>query len=232
VADEPLPGFRRVEIQNLLQDYGDRIPNQKIESEVPMIVRRSAPEGHALRYHRRRAGRHLVAWAIIGLAGGAGAPESAFAQNPPPAVPQRAVKPKAPVAAPAPVAAAQPAAPAPHAAEATASGGEPVARVGGRDVSASEIRSLLAGVAPDQRAALARDPALLNQTLRAMFARQLVLKEAADKKWQDQPAVVAQLAKLREEAIVETYLQSMSRRPRIIRTRRRSRRPMRPTRAS
>jgi DNA repair exonuclease SbcCD ATPase subunit len=31
VANEPLLGFRRVEIQNLLQDYGDRILNQKIE---------------------------------------------------------------------------------------------------------------------------------------------------------------------------------------------------------
>ncbi|MGY3621443.1 parvulin-like peptidyl-prolyl isomerase [Bradyrhizobium sp. USDA 10063] len=169
-----------------------------------MIVRRSAFEGPTPRYRRDRVGRHFVALAIIGLAGGF---EPAFAQNPPPAAPQRVVKPKPP--APAPVAAAQPAAPTPHA-EAAASGGEPVARVGGRDVSSSEIRSFLAAVGPDQRAALARDPALLNQTLRAMFARQLILKEAADKKWQEQPAIVAQLAKLREEAIVETYLQSVS----------------------
>jgi peptidylprolyl isomerase len=145
--------------------------------------------------------------AIIALAGGF---EPALAQNPPPAAAQRVVKPKAPAAAPAPVAAAQPAAPAPHAAEAAASGGEPIARVGGRDVTSAEIRAFLASIGPDQRAALARDPALLNQTLRAMFARQLILREAADKKWQDQPAVAAQLAKLREEAIVETYLQSVS----------------------
>jgi peptidylprolyl isomerase len=150
-----------------------------------------------------------VALAIIGLAGGLSGSESAFAQNPPPAAPQRVVKPKAPAAAPAPVAAAQPAAPAPQAAE-VASAGEPVARVGGREVSSSEVRTFLAAVGPDQRAALARDPALLTQTLRAMFARQLVLKEAGDKKWQDQPAVVAQLAKLREEAIFETYLQSVT----------------------
>jgi hypothetical protein len=32
VANEPLLGFRRVEIQNLLHDYGDRILNQKIET--------------------------------------------------------------------------------------------------------------------------------------------------------------------------------------------------------
>jgi parvulin-like peptidyl-prolyl isomerase len=172
-----------------------------------MIVHRSAFEGLTPRYRRDRIGRHLVALAIIGLAGGF---EPALAQNPPPAAPQRVVKPKPPAAAPAPVAAAQPAAPAPHASEAAASGNEPVARVAGRDVTSSEIRDFLAAVGPDQRAALARDPALLNQTLRAMFARQLVLKEATDKKWQDQPAVLAQLAKLREEAIFETYLQSVS----------------------
>ncbi|MCA6106535.1 peptidylprolyl isomerase [Bradyrhizobium sp. CNPSo 4026] len=152
--------------------------------------------------------------AIIGMAGAWGGTEAALAQNPPPAAPQRAVKPKAPAAAPAAAAAAQPAAPAPHTGAphtgAAASAGELVARVGGRDVSSSEIRTFLAAVGPDQRAALARDPALLNQTLRAMFARQLILKEAADKKWQEQPAIAAQLAKLREEAIVETYLQSVS----------------------
>ncbi|MCA1454932.1 peptidylprolyl isomerase [Bradyrhizobium sp. BRP22] len=147
--------------------------------------------------------------AIIGLS----AVEPALAQNPsPPAAqaPQRVVKPKPSAAAPAPVAAAaQPVAPAPYA-EAPTSTGETVARVAGRDVSSSEIRTFLAAVGPDQRAALARDPALLNQTLRAIFARQLILKEAGDKKWQEQPAVVAQLAKLREEAIVESYLQSVS----------------------
>ncbi|MGY3608714.1 MULTISPECIES: peptidylprolyl isomerase [unclassified Bradyrhizobium] len=174
-----------------------------------MTAFRPAFERPAPRYHRDRVGRHLVALAIVGLAGALGGAEPTFAQNPPPAAPQRVVKPKAPAAAPAPVAAAQPAAPAPQA-EAAAPGNEPVARVGGRDVSASEIRAFLAAVGPEQRAALARDPALLNQTLRAMFARQLVLKEATDKKWQDQPAVVAQLTKLREEAIFETYLQSAS----------------------
>jgi parvulin-like peptidyl-prolyl isomerase len=171
-----------------------------------MSVHRSTFEGPTPRYRRDRIGHHLVALAIIGLAGGF---EPALAQNPPPAAPQRAVKPKPPSAAPAPVAAAQPAAPAPHAETAT-SGNEPVARIAGRDVTSSEIRAFLAAVGPDQRAALARDPALLNQTLRAMFARQLVLKEATDKKWQDQPAVAAQLAKLREEGIFETYLQSVS----------------------
>src|SRR5262245_44938046 len=165
-----------------------------------MIAHRSTFEGTTPRYRRNHIGHHLVALAIIGLAAALGGSVSALAQNPPLAAPQRVVKPKPHAAAPTPAAAAQPTAPPPHA-EAAPAAGESVAPVGGRDVSSSEIRTFLAAVGPDQRAALARDPALLNQTLRAMFARQLVLKEAGDKKWQEQPAVVAQLAKLREEAI-------------------------------
>jgi peptidylprolyl isomerase len=88
--------------------------------------------------------------------------------------------------------------------------GEVVARVGGRDISTTEVQTFLAGIGPDQRAALSKDPALLSQALRIMLANQLVLKEATDKKWQDQPAVAAQLAKLRDNAILESYLQAVS----------------------
>ncbi len=46
-----------------------------------------------------------------------------------------------------------------------------------------------------------------------MLANQLVLKEALTKKWEDQPAVAAQLKRVRETAIVESYLQSVSTAP-------------------
>lgn len=134
------------------------------------------------------------------------------AQNAPPPAQPRVVRPKAPepVAPRPPAEAAAPRPAAPAAQTEASAPGETVARVAGRDVSSSEVRSFLAAVAADQRAALARDPALLNQALRGMFAKQLIVKEASDKKWQDQPAVAAQLARLREEAIFESYLQSVS----------------------
>lgn len=119
----------------------------------------------------------------------------------------------APAAKPKPKAAAPAApAPAPAGAEtpAAASSGEIVARVGGRDVPASEVRAFLTSIGADQRAALAKDPALLSQALRLLLANQLVLKEAVDKKWQDQPAIAAQLEQLRENAILETYLRAVS----------------------
>lgn len=117
---------------------------------------------------------------------------------------QPAAKPRPKAAAPA--VPAEPATPQSQ----SAAQGEVVARVGGRDISTAEVQAFLAAMAPEQRAAIAKDPAMLSQALRLMLANQLVLKEAADKKWQDQPAVAAQLARLRDDAIIATYLQAVS----------------------
>jgi peptidylprolyl isomerase len=46
--------------------------------------------------------------------------------------------------------------------------------------------------------------------VRALLANQLVLKEALTKKWDQQPAMVAQLQRLHDEAIVQSYLRSVS----------------------
>jgi parvulin-like peptidyl-prolyl isomerase len=89
-------------------------------------------------------------------------------------------------------------------------GGEVIARVGDSDVTAEEMRAAVASLDTRQQAAVARDPALLSQTVRAILANRLVLKEALAKKWDQQPAVVAQLARARENQIVETYLQSIT----------------------
>ena len=82
--------------------------------------------------------------------------------------------------------------------------------MGESDVTADEVRAALAFLDSRQQAAVARDPALLSQTVRAILANRLVLKEALAKKWDQQPAIVAQLARARENQIVETYLQSIT----------------------
>jgi parvulin-like peptidyl-prolyl isomerase len=89
-------------------------------------------------------------------------------------------------------------------------GGEVVARIGESDVTAEEVRATLAALDSRQQAAVARDPALLSQTVRAILANRLVLKEALAKKWDQQPAVAAQLVRARDNQIVETYLQSLT----------------------
>jgi peptidylprolyl isomerase len=90
---------------------------------------------------------------------------------------------------------------------------EPVARVGNVDINAGEIRDYLRSLTPAEQAALERDPTLLNQTVRSMLARRLVLQEARDAKWDQQPAVVAQLDRVREDAMIESYLQARSEAP-------------------
>ncbi|WP_315833170.1 peptidylprolyl isomerase [Bradyrhizobium prioriisuperbiae] len=92
-----------------------------------------------------------------------------------------------------------------------AAGGEDViARVGNVNVSADDLRSYVAALGPREQAALAKDPALLSQAVRLLLANRLVLQEALAKKWDQKPAVAAQLDRMRESAVVELYLQSVT----------------------
>jgi peptidylprolyl isomerase len=124
-------------------------------------------------------------------------------------------------AQPAPARAATPPAAAPKAAapaqstpsaddRAAVKGGEVIARVGENDVTAEELRAAIALLDARQQAAVARDPALLGQTVRTILANRLVLRDAQAKKWDQQQAIIAQLARARENLIVESYLQSVS----------------------
>jgi parvulin-like peptidyl-prolyl isomerase len=129
-------------------------------------------------------------------------------RTPPPAAPARAATPPATPSRPATAAQPTPSSAADD--RAAVKGSEVIARVGDSDVTAEEMRAAVASLDTRQQAAVARDPALLSQTVRAILANRLVLREALAKKWDQQPAVVAQLARARENQIVETYLQSIT----------------------
>jgi parvulin-like peptidyl-prolyl isomerase len=94
--------------------------------------------------------------------------------------------------------------------ESPGNGGEVIARVGTSDVTADEVRAVVATLDGRQQAALAHDPALLSQAVRTMLANRLVLKEARGKKWDQQPGVAAQLDRARENLLAELYLQSVT----------------------
>jgi peptidylprolyl isomerase len=115
-------------------------------------------------------------------------------------------------ATPPQVAPAQTVPPAPPSAETTPTikASEVIARVGTSDITADEVRAVVAALDDRQKAALVRDPALLTQAVRAVLANRLVLKEARAKKWDEQPAVAAQLERARENTIVETYLHTVA----------------------
>jgi peptidylprolyl isomerase len=88
-----------------------------------------------------------------------------------------------------------------------------VARIGGTDVTTDDVRDYLATLAPADQATVTKDPALLNQTVRAYLVRELVLKEAKEKKFDQQAATKTQLDRVREAALIELYLQSVAKVP-------------------
>jgi peptidylprolyl isomerase len=94
-----------------------------------------------------------------------------------------------------------------------ASAAEVVARVGSQDVGSDEVRAYVESLGPEQRAALAKDPALLAQTVRTYLARKAVLQVALAKKLDQDPTVKARLARVRDEALAEIYLESVSQPP-------------------
>lgn len=85
-----------------------------------------------------------------------------------------------------------------------------VAHVGDTDVTATQLRAYVAALGAREQAAIAKEPALLNQAVRLLLNERVVLQEAIAKQWDQQPHVAAQLEQLRERAIVELFLQSVS----------------------
>ncbi|MDD5200595.1 MAG: peptidylprolyl isomerase [Terrimicrobiaceae bacterium] len=88
-----------------------------------------------------------------------------------------------------------------------------LARVGNADITAADVRPYLANLDPGQEAALAKDPAALNQFLRTLIVQRLLLKEASAAQWGKQPEVIAQLDRVRENALAESYLGSVAKVP-------------------
>jgi len=85
-----------------------------------------------------------------------------------------------------------------------------IARAGSTEVTVDELRSYLATLPATERRALAREPAALSQAVRAYLARRALLQEAAAKKLEELPEVKAKLQRVREDALVDLYLDSIS----------------------
>ncbi len=90
---------------------------------------------------------------------------------------------------------------------------DPLARAGKVEVSFEEARGLVEALPDTDQAALAKDPAMLSQLLRAHLTRRTVIVEAASKKFDQRPAVKAQLERVREQALIDLYLDSVSKPP-------------------
>jgi len=95
--------------------------------------------------------------------------------------------------------------PSSHAADATV-----IAQVGDSEVKAEDIKPLLEKLPVRDQLALAHDPAALNELVRTYIVQQLVYKEALAKKWDQQPLVIAELDRIRQQAITQSYLQTLA----------------------
>ncbi len=85
-----------------------------------------------------------------------------------------------------------------------------IAKVGDLEISAAEIQTTLAALDDKQREAISKDPALLNQLVRSLLVQRLVVKQALEQKWDQQPEVVAQLERARLNTLSESYLRSQA----------------------
>ena len=85
-----------------------------------------------------------------------------------------------------------------------------IAKVGNTEVTAADIRAAIQNLDAQTQAAAMHDPSALSQVVRAVLTQRLVLKEALEKKWDQDPAVTAALARVRETVVAQTYLQSVS----------------------
>ena len=90
---------------------------------------------------------------------------------------------------------------------------EPVAvlgKIGDIEISGADVREIIVGLDAEQQTAIAKDPAALAQYVRALLVQQLILKQALDQKWDQEPAVIAKLVRARELALTESFLQNAS----------------------
>ena len=81
-----------------------------------------------------------------------------------------------------------------------------VAKVGSREVKASEIQPYIAALPPAERSALLADKAELGRFVRGILVRQAVLQDATAAGWDKKPETIAGLSRIKDQYIVESYL--------------------------
>lgn len=85
-----------------------------------------------------------------------------------------------------------------------------IAKVGDNEVRADDIKPFIEKLPVRDQLILSKDPAAMNEFVRNIIIQQLVYKEALSKKWEQQPQVAAQLDRIRQQAITQSYLQSLA----------------------
>jgi parvulin-like peptidyl-prolyl isomerase len=85
-----------------------------------------------------------------------------------------------------------------------------VARTGDKEITASQIQPYLAKVSPAERDALLQNPAALSRAVRTILLQRQLLDDAKSAEWEKKPETQALLARVRDAAIAESFLESVT----------------------
>lgn len=85
-----------------------------------------------------------------------------------------------------------------------------IARLGDKEVTASQIQPYLSKVTPAERDALLQNPAALSRAVRTILLQNQLLAEAKSAEWEKKPETQALLARVRDSAIAESFLESVT----------------------
>jgi peptidylprolyl isomerase len=88
--------------------------------------------------------------------------------------------------------------------------GDVLAQGGGQTLTSADVRKLVEGMSPSDRAALASNLSALEQLIRAQIVRNAALAEAKSKGFEHQPATQTQLERIRDEALVRLYVSAQA----------------------
>ncbi len=89
-------------------------------------------------------------------------------------------------------------------------GDEVLGKAGAFEVKLSEVRKSLDSLGEAERAALVREPATLNQYVRALLVQQVVLSEAKKAGWEKSAVVAERMSALRDGVVASTFIESVS----------------------
>jgi len=85
-----------------------------------------------------------------------------------------------------------------------------VANVGDQKISGAEVRAQLPPLSPAQREQASKDPKAMAQLVRSAVGRKLLLDDAKSQGWDKKPEIEAQIARVRDDIVIATFLQSAS----------------------
>jgi len=88
-----------------------------------------------------------------------------------------------------------------------------LAKMGDVELRADELKAILDAAGPDAKNQLAQQPAEVNRLVRTELLRKALAAEARGKAWDKRPEVIAQMERAREQVLVSSYMNSVSRPP-------------------